>query len=86
LQDHWLREVIFSIFEAVIRIYYPDYNFNSDKLARISRVSLLYFRECIECIRLHFGLPSYSMIENILPENSIYLLIPDFNFCDISPG
>ncbi len=71
----------FKILEAVIRLNYRDTNLNVDELSRISRVSLSYLRERV---RLHYGFPPHFLIENIRIENSFYLLMLDFDICDIS--
>ena len=71
----------FKILEAVIRMNYRDTNLNVDELSRISRVSLSFLRERV---RLHYGFPPHFLIENIRLENSFYLLVQDFDICDIS--
>ncbi len=71
----------FKILEAVIRMNYRDINFNVDELSRISRISLSHLREQV---RLHYGFPPHFLIENIRLENSFYLLMLDFDICDIS--
>jgi len=71
----------FKILEAVIRMNYRDTNLNVDQLSRISRVSLSHLREQV---RLHYGFPPHFLIENIRLENSFYLLMLDFDICDIS--
>ncbi len=71
----------FKILESVIRMNYRDENFNVDELSRISRVSRSHLREQV---RLHYGFPPHFLIENIRLENSFYLLVQDFDICDIS--
>ena len=71
----------FKICESVIRMNYQNSNFNVDELARVSRISLSHLRECI---RLHYGFPPHYLIENIRLENSFYLLILDFEICDVA--
>jgi len=74
-------EEFFKILEGEIRLNYRDPNFNVDELSRISRISLSHLREQI---RLHYGFPTHFLIENIRLENSFYLLMLDFDICDIS--
>jgi methylphosphotriester-DNA--protein-cysteine methyltransferase len=71
----------FNFLESVIRMNYREKNFNVDELARISRISLSHLREQV---RLHYGFPPHFLIENIRLENSFYLLMLDFDICDIS--
>jgi methylphosphotriester-DNA--protein-cysteine methyltransferase len=83
LQDWPLESEMdfFKILEAMIRMNYRDINFNVDELSRISRISLSHLREQV---RLHYGFPPHFLIENIRLENSFYLLMLDFDICDIS--
>ena len=71
----------FKILESVIRMNYRDRNLNVDQLSRISRISRSHLRERV---RLHYGFPPHFLIENIRLENSFYLLMLDFDICDIS--
>jgi AraC-like DNA-binding protein len=73
-------EEFFDILEGVIRLNYRDTNFNVDDLARISRISLSHLREQV---RRHYGFPPHYLIENVRLENALYLLMLDFDICDI---
>lgn len=70
----------FKILEGIIRMNYRDQNFNVDELSRISRISRSHLREQV---RLHYGFPPHFLIENIRLENSFYLLMLNFDICDI---
>jgi AraC-like DNA-binding protein len=82
-QGHPLHseQEFFKILEGVIRLNYRDPNFNVDELSRISRISLSHLREQV---RLFYGFPPHFLIENVRLENSFYLLMLDFDICDVS--
>ena len=81
-RDSFKSEIdFFMILESVIRMNYWDESFNVDQLSRISRISLSHLREQV---RLHYGFSPHFLIENIRLEKSFYLLVQDFDICDIS--